>query len=108
MASILLLNGPNLNLLGTREPEVYGSDTLEQIVAECRSIAAVHGFDVTDVQSNVEGELVDALHAARDTAVGVVIHAGANTPPRSPRSSAPSSRPTCRTSLPATSSATRR
>ncbi|MFK8023743.1 MAG: type II 3-dehydroquinate dehydratase [Ilumatobacter sp.] len=79
MASILILNGPNLNLLGTREPEVYGAHTLDQIVAECRSIAGVHGFDITDVQSNVEGELVDALHAARDTAVGVVFNAGAYT-----------------------------
>ena len=79
MASILILNGPNLNLLGTREPEVYGSHTLDDIVDECREFAAEHGFDITAVQSNVEGELVDALHSARDTSVGVVFNPGAYT-----------------------------
>jgi 3-dehydroquinate dehydratase-2 len=79
MASILILNGPNLNLLGTREPDVYGSHTLDDIVAECRAVAAEHGFDITAVQSNIEGELIDALHSARDTSVGVVFNPGAYT-----------------------------
>jgi 3-dehydroquinate dehydratase-2 len=79
MATILILNGPNLNLLGTREPEVYGTDTLDDIVEELRSVAAARGYDVEAVQSNLEGELVDALHAARTTAVGVVFNPGAYT-----------------------------
>ncbi len=79
MPTILILNGPNLNLLGTREPEVYGADTLDDIVAELRSLAAARGYDVDAVQSNVEGELVDALHTARTTAAGVVFNPGAYT-----------------------------
>lgn len=79
MATILILNGPNLNLLGTREPEVYGTDTLDDIVEELRSVAAARGYDVEAVQSNLEGELVDALHAARTTAAGVVFNPGAYT-----------------------------
>lgn len=79
MAKILILNGPNLNLLGTREPEVYGADTLDDIVEELRSLAAARGYAIDAVQSNVEGELVDALHAARTTAVGVVFNPGAYT-----------------------------
>lgn len=79
MPTILILNGPNLNLLGTREPEVYGADTLDDIVGELRERAAERGYDVDAVQSNVEGELVDALHAARDTAAGVVFNPGAYT-----------------------------
>jgi 3-dehydroquinate dehydratase-2 len=79
MATILILNGPNLNLLGTREPEVYGADTLDDIIDELRSIASERGYDIDAVQSNVEGELVDALHAARTTAAGVVFNPGAYT-----------------------------
>ena len=79
MATILILNGPNLNLLGTREPEVYGTDTLDDIVEELRSVAAARGYDVEAVQSNLEGELVDALDAARTTGVGVVFNPGAYT-----------------------------
>ena len=79
MPTILILNGPNLNLLGTREPEVYGADTLDDIVEELRSLASARGYDVEAVQSNVEGELVDALHAARSSAVGVVFNPGAYT-----------------------------
>ena len=77
---ILVLNGPNLNLLGTREPEVYGSDTLDDIVDGLRRLAGERGFDVRAVQSNVEGELVDALHAASaDGLLGAVFNPGAYT-----------------------------
>jgi 3-dehydroquinate dehydratase II len=77
---ILVLSGPNLNLLGTREPEIYGFGTLDDIVAELRTIAAARDFEIHAVQSNVEGELVDALHAAgRDGRAGVVFNAGAYT-----------------------------
>ncbi|MFT6290245.1 MAG: 3-dehydroquinate dehydratase-2 [Ilumatobacter sp.] len=77
--TILILNGPNLNLLGTREPEVYGADTLDDIIADLGVVAGAAGFDLTAVQSNSEGELVDALHAARGTASGVVFNPGAYT-----------------------------
>ncbi len=76
---LLVLNGPNLNLLGTREPDVYGADTLDDIVAELRSLAAERGYELRAVQSNVEGELVDALHAARGEVAGVVFNPGAYT-----------------------------
>ena len=79
MATILVLNGPNLNLLGTREPEVYGADTLDDIVQELRELAVARGHEIRAVQSNVEGELVDALHAARDDCAGVVFNPGAYT-----------------------------
>lgn len=73
---LLLVNGPNLNLLGTREPEIYGSQTLadvEQIVADA---AAARGFEVRAVQSNHEGVLLDAIHAARLDCAGIVINPG--------------------------------
>jgi 3-dehydroquinate dehydratase II len=76
---ILLLNGPNLNLLGTREPQVYGSDTLADIVDELTTAAAVDGVELRATQSNVEGALVDALHDARTWADGVVFNPGAYT-----------------------------
>jgi 3-dehydroquinate dehydratase II len=76
---ILVLNGPNLNLLGTREPEVYGRDTLADIVRDLHEHAAKHGAELRDVQSNHEGALVDALHEARAWADGVVLNAGAFT-----------------------------
>ena len=79
MPTILLLNGPNLNLLGTREPEVYGADSLADIETELRTLAEARGFELRSFQSNVEGELVDALHDARTTAAGVVFNPGAYT-----------------------------
>lgn len=73
---LLLVNGPNLNLLGIREPEVYGHDTLADVERLVTDAAAAHGFDVTAVQSNHEGILIDAIHEARTTCAGIVINPG--------------------------------
>nr|WP_275445351.1 type II 3-dehydroquinate dehydratase [Microbacterium aurum] len=73
---MLLVNGPNLNLLGIREPEVYGHDTLADVERLVTDAAAAHGFDVTAVQSNHEGILIDAIHEARTTCAGIVINPG--------------------------------
>jgi 3-dehydroquinate dehydratase-2 len=79
MPSILLLNGPNLNLLGTRQPEVYGSETLEMAERSCVQHATSLGLDLVCMQSNHEGALIDALHAARGTHDGIILNAGAYT-----------------------------
>ncbi|MCP5086644.1 MAG: type II 3-dehydroquinate dehydratase [Rhodobacteraceae bacterium] len=79
MTKILILNGPNLNLLGTRQPEVYGTTTLKDIEVMCRSRADKLGATVEMRQSNHEGELIDWIHAARDRFDGLVINAGAYT-----------------------------
>ena len=73
---LLLVNGPNLNLLGVREPEVYGSETLDDVEAVVRSTAEGLGFEVRAVQSNHEGVLIDAIHAAREDCEGIVINPG--------------------------------
>ena len=73
---LLLVNGPNLNLLGTREPEVYGHDTLEDVERITAVAAREHGFDVRAIQSNHEGVLIDAIHAAREDCDGIVINPG--------------------------------
>jgi 3-dehydroquinate dehydratase-2 len=75
----LVLNGPNLNLLGTREKSVYGSDTLENIINELRVYAQQHDVELRDFQSNSEGALVDAIHEARTWADGIIFNAGAYT-----------------------------
>ena len=74
---LLLLNGPNLNLLGTRQPEVYGATTLPEIEASVSALAAELGFEVRAVQSNHEGVLIDAIHAARADCAGIIINPGA-------------------------------
>lgn len=79
MTSILILNGPNLNLLGTRQPEVYGRTTLADIEAMCRTKAADLGVDIGFEQSNHEGVLIDAIHAARERHDGLILNAGAYT-----------------------------
>lgn len=79
MTAILLLHGPNLNLLGTREPEVYGSLTLEDINARVIAAGAEREVEVRPFQSNHEGALVDALHEARGWADGVIFNPGAYT-----------------------------
>jgi 3-dehydroquinate dehydratase-2 len=75
----LLLHGPNLNLLGTREPQIYGKMTLENINAVCIKHAAQHNTDLRAEQSNHEGDLIDVLHLARNWADGVVFNPGAYT-----------------------------
>jgi 3-dehydroquinate dehydratase-2 len=84
MKTALILNGPNLNLLGTREPAVYGSQTLSDVQALCQTACAAHGFALDFRQSNAEGELVDWLHEAgrlhaAGQLAGVVLNAGAYT-----------------------------
>lgn len=79
MSKILVLNGPNLNLLGTRQPDVYGATTLGEIEQACRTLADELGATLTWQQSNHEGALIDALHAAASDVDGVVFNAGAFT-----------------------------
>jgi len=76
---VLLLSGPNLDLLGEREPAVYGTDTLDDHVARARARAERHGLELEHVQSNHEGDLVDAVHAARSRVAAIVVNAAALT-----------------------------
>lgn len=76
---VLLLHGPNLNLLGDREPEIYGTATMADHVATAERVLDGHGLAVESVQSNHEGELVDAIHGARRRCAGIIINPGAFT-----------------------------
>ncbi|MGO1538704.1 MAG: type II 3-dehydroquinate dehydratase [Leucobacter sp.] len=76
---ILLVNGPNLNLLGTREPEIYGYSTLADIEALVREVAAEYDIGVSSIQSNHEGELIDAIHEAREDCDAILINPAAFT-----------------------------
>jgi len=77
--NILVLHGPNLNLLGTREPDVYGALTLAEIDCRLHDHAAQWGIELRTLQSNSEGAIIDAIHEARSWAQGIVINAGAYT-----------------------------
>ena len=76
---IAVLNGPNLNLLGTREPALYGRETLGDVERSLRSAAADMGAEIEFAQHNGEGELIDTIHALRGRVDGIVINAGAYT-----------------------------
>jgi len=79
MWRVLVLNGPNLNLLGEREPHLYGSATLDAIMEQVRQYAATRQIEIEHLQSNHEGALIDALHQARGRIHGVILNAGALT-----------------------------
>lgn len=76
---VLLINGPNLNLLGAREPAIYGADTLADVEARATALAAELGLGLEAFQSNHEGALIDAIQSARERAAGIVINPGAYT-----------------------------
>ena len=76
MKTIYLLNGPNLNLLGKRQPEIYGHETLDDVARMCQE-ACAEGFEIKALQSNHEGQIVDWIHQAREAACGIVINPGA-------------------------------
>jgi len=79
MTALLVLNGPNLNLLGQRQPEIYGRTSLADIEAMCQSKAKDLGVSVSFLQSNHEGTLIDAIHQARGVQDGIILNAGAYT-----------------------------
>ena len=79
MPSILLVSGPNLNLLGDREPDVYGRDTLDDLIADARVVAEANGHVLDHTQSNHEGDIVDAIQGARGRCAAIVINPGAFT-----------------------------
>ena len=76
---IQIINGPNLNLLGKRQPEIYGYETLDDVEADCTALAADLGLDCVFYQSNYEGALIDCIHQARDKAAGIIINPAAYT-----------------------------
>ncbi|KPP85065.1 MAG: 3-dehydroquinate dehydratase II AroQ [Rhodobacteraceae bacterium HLUCCA08] len=77
--TIYILNGPNLNLLGRRQPEIYGHDTLDDVARRCAETGAGQGLETLLLQSNHEGQIVDWIHEARDAAAGIIINPGALT-----------------------------
>jgi 3-dehydroquinate dehydratase-2 len=76
---IYVLNGPNLNLLGKRQPEIYGHDTLDDVAKSCTDVAVELGLESKFLQSNWEGQIVDWIHEARETAAGIIINPAALT-----------------------------
>ena len=79
MRTVYVLNGPNLNLLGKRQPEIYGHATLADVEAAVAALAATLGVEIAFRQSNHEGQLIDWIHEAREAAAGIIINAGAFT-----------------------------
>ena len=79
MSLIYVLNGPNLNLLGKRQPEIYGRETLADVESDCRALAAELGHEIRFHQSNREYEIIDWIHEARESAAGIVINPAAFT-----------------------------
>ena len=79
MPTVYILNGPNLNLLGQRQPEIYGSTTLADIEAECRALAGELGVEIGFFQSNHEGTIIDQIHEARQKAQAIIINPAAFT-----------------------------
>ena len=79
MKKILILNGPNLNMLGTRQPEIYGSETMAEVESRCKKLAKQLDMDIEFYQSNYEGELVTYIQQARERFDGLVINAGGYT-----------------------------
>ena len=77
--TIYILNGPNLNLLGKRQPEIYGHDTLDDVARNCAAVAAEFGLETDLRQSNHEGEIIDWIHEAREKAAAIVINPAAYT-----------------------------
>jgi 3-dehydroquinate dehydratase-2 len=76
---ILIINGPNLNMLGTREPEIYGTDTIADVEERCTALAESLGMEITFYQSNYEGEIVTYIQEARERYDGLIINAGGYT-----------------------------
>lgn len=77
MKPIFVINGPNLNLLGLRQPEIYGAETLDDVIAGLDALAAELGLPLAAHQSNHEGEIVELIHRARGAAAGIIINPGA-------------------------------
>jgi len=74
---IYIINGPNLNLLGKREPKIYGHETLADVEKQCREVGINNGLSIKMMQSNSEGQLIDWIHEAREKAEGIIINPGA-------------------------------
>lgn len=77
--TVFLINGPNLNLLGKREPAIYGSETLDDVTARCTALAKPAGLTLRAMQSNHEGDIIDWIHEARDSVEAIIINPGAFT-----------------------------
>src|ERR1700730_5582321 len=77
--TILILNGPNLNLLGRRQPHIYGRETLQDVETQCRAVAKDLGFEIDFRQSNAEFQIIDSIHEYRVSAAGIIINPGAFT-----------------------------